>query len=245
MKRAKVVPIFKNSGSETVMKNYRPVSLLPVFSKILERIVYNRLFHYLIKHSILHPSQYGFQENLSTEQAILELQDRLLDIMNNKECCIGIFMDLSKAFDTLDHNILLKKLNHYGIRGIALDWFQNYLSDRCQYVNINGTNSELLPITCGVPQGSILGPLLFLIYINDLPLVSKKAVTILFADDTSALYRGKTYDELINIVDNDLSLLSDWFKCNKLALNESKTKYIIFHTRYKTPPEDFVITLME
>ena len=243
MKRAKVVPIFKNSGSTAVMKNYRPVSLLPVFSKILERIVYNRLFHYLIKHSILHPSQYGFQKHLSTEQAILELQDRLLDILNNKECCIGIFMDLSKAFDTLDHRILLKKLSHYGIRGIALDWFQNYLSDRCQYVSINGTSSEQLPITCGVPQGSILGPLLFLIYINDLPLVSKRAVTVLFADDTNALYTGKTYDELIHVVCNDLSSLSDWFKCNKLALNESKTKYMIFHTRYNKPPENFVITL--
>ena len=243
MKKAKVIPIFKNSGSASVMKNYRPVSLLPVLSKILERIVYNRLFHYLIKHSILHPSQYGFQKYLSTEQAIVELQDRLSDIMNDKKCCIGIFMDLSKAFDTLDHHILLKKLSHYGIRGIALDWFRNYLSDRNQYVSIDGTCSGLLPVTCGVPQGSILGPLLFLLYINDLPLVSKSAVTILFADDTNALYTGKTYDELINVVCNDLRILSDWFKSNKLALNETKTNYMIFHTRHNKPPDNFVITL--
>ena len=243
MKKAKVIPIFKNSGEETIMKNYRPVSLLPVFSKVLERIVYNRLFHYLIKNAILHKSQYGFQKDLSTEQAILEMQDRLVKILNSKDCCVGIFMDLSKAFDTLDHNILLKKLSHYGIRGVALDWFQNYLSDRCQYVSINGANSGLLPITCGVPQGSILGPLLFLIYINDLPLVSKKAITILFADDTNALYTGKTYEELARVVCDDLAILSDWFKCNKLALNELKTKYIIFHTRFNKPPDNFDIIL--
>ena len=243
MKRAKVIPIFKNSGSEEVMKNYRPVSLLPVFSKILERIVYNRLFHFLIKHSILHLSQYGFQRNKSTELAILELQDRLVEILRNKECCAGIFMDLSKAFDTLDHQILLKKLSHYGVRGIALDWFQNYLTDRNQYVYINGTSSELLPISCGVPQGSILGPLLFLIYINDLPLASKSNATILFADDTNAIYTSQTYDDLNRIVCSDLTVLSDWFKCNKLALNESKTKLIIFHTIYNKPPDGFVITL--
>ena len=195
MKKAKVIPIFKNNGSDMDMKNYRPVSLLPVFSKILERVVYNRLFHFLVKHSILHPSQYGFQINLSTEQAILEVQDRILNIINNGDVCIGIFMDLSKAFDTLDHTILLSKLRNYGIRGIALQWFCNYLSNRKQYVSVNGTNSSILPIECGVPQGSILGPLLFLVYINDLPNVSN-ATTILFDDDTNAIYKGKSFTEL-------------------------------------------------
>ena len=243
MKKARVIPIFKNNGSKLVMKNYRPVSLLPAFSKILERIVYNRLFHYLVKNSILHPSQYGFQKGLSCEQAILELQDRIVDMMKNKNCCVGVFMDLSKAFDTLDHQILLSKLYHYGVRGVSLDWFRNYLSDRSQYVHVNNTNSELLPITCGVPQGSILGPLLFLIYINDLPSTSKHAITVLFADDTNALYTGNTYDELRTIVGRDLTILSDWFRSNKLALNEIKTKYIIFHNIYNRPPEDFVITI--
>ena len=243
MKLAKVVPIFKNSGINTIMKNYRPVSLLPVLSKVLERIVYNRLFHYLMKHKIFSASQYGFQPNRSTEHAILELQDRIMKIMNKKECCVGVFMDLSKAFDTLDHKILLDKLYHYGIRGVAHDWFRNYLSNRKQYVHINGTSSGQLPISCGVPQGSILGPLLFLVYVNDLATVSEHALTILFADDTNLIYNGKTYNELKILIKNDLSKISDWFKANKLALNESKTKYMIFHTSYNKPPTSFQIIL--
>ena len=174
------------------MKNYRPVSLLPALSKVLERIVYNRLFHYLVKHKILSLAQYGFQPNRSTEHAILELQDRVLDIINNKECCVGVFMDLSKAFDTLDHKILLDKLYHYGVRGVAHDWFRNYLRNRKQYVFVNGTSSERLPISCGVPHGSILGPLLFLIYVNDLANVFKHAITILFAETTNLIYKGQT-----------------------------------------------------
>ena len=119
------------------MKNYRPVSLLPAFSKKLERLVYNRLYSFIKKHHILSISQYGFQKYLSTELAILELQDRIADILHKKELCAGVFMDLSKAFDTLDHNIMLTKLRHYGIRGIALEWFRNYLVNRVQYVSVN------------------------------------------------------------------------------------------------------------
>ena len=188
-------------------------------------------------------AQYGFQPNRSTEHAILELQDRIMKIMTNKKCCVGVFMDLSKAFDTLDHKILLDKLEHYGIRGIAHDWFRNYLTNRKQYVNINGTSSGQLPITCGVPQGSILGPLLFLIYVNDLANVSKNAITILFADDTNTIYEGTSYDELMITVQDDLKDISNWFKTNKLALNETKTKFMIFHTRFNKPPDSFKIVL--
>ena len=243
MKQAKVVPIFKNSGSKEDMKNYRPVSLLPVLSKVLERIVYNRLFEYLVKHKLLHISQYGFQPNLSTELAIIELQDRIVEIIDNKECCVGVFMDLSKAFDTLDHNILLNKLFHYGIRGVAHTWFQNYLTNRCQYVTIDGENSLQMPISCGVPQGSILGPLLFLIYINDLATVSKNAFTILFADDTNNIYKSDTYENLMRIATHDLQNISDWFKANKLALNEAKTKFVIFHKPRNKPPSSFKLVL--
>ena len=137
----------------------------------------------------------------------------------------------------------MNKLNHYGIRGIALDWFKNYLSNRSQYVHINDTSSDPLPISCGVPQGSILGPLLFLIYINDLPLASKSAAAILFADDTNTLYTGKNYHELVVNVSIDLKILSDWFKCNKLALNETKTNLMIFHRKNNKPPENLTVTL--
>ena len=243
MKVAKVSPIYKNSGNNNLIKNYRPVSLLPVFSKVLERIVYNRLYKYITKHALLSISQYGFQKGLSTELAILELQDRVAEILGDSTRCLGIFMDLSKAFDTLDHQILLYKLEHYGVRGIALDWFKSYLSGRTQYVSINNTDSDVKPLTCGVPQGSILGPLLFLIYINDLALVFDKGIPILFADDSNGIYIASNYKDLTTNVNTELRIIAEWFRTNKLAVNESKTKYMLFHTRGNNPPEEIVITL--
>ena len=243
MKKARVIPIFKNNGSNRIMKNYRPVSLLPVFSKILERIVYNRLFKYLNKHILLAISQYGFREGLSTELAILELQDRICNIISKGSCCAGIFMDLSKAFDTLDHTILLAKLEHYGVRGLALQWFKSYLHNRCQYVQLNDNMSSTLKLTCGVPQGSILGPILFLLYINDLAHIKINGVPILFADDTNTLYEQPSYESLRRVMNRDLQILSDWFAQNKLSINETKTKYIIFFSKHNAPPENFEIYL--
>lgn len=152
-------------------------------------------------------------------------------------------MDLSKAFDTLDHSIMLNKLRHYGIRGVALEWFKNYLQNRVQYVSINNACSDSLPIECGVPQGSILGPLLFLIYINDLAHVSPDAISILFADDTNVIYRSQSYETLNKIINNELTLLSAWFNENKLALNVSKTKFMIIHFINQKPPDEFKVFL--
>ena len=133
MKIAKVVPIFK-SKDDTLFNNYRPISLLPTFSKIIERLVHTRLSHYLNAHGLLNQSQYGFLKNLSTDQAILELQDRITKSLASKKWCSGIFLDMSKAFDTLNHDILLSKMSHLGIRDTPLQWFKNYLYARCQYV---------------------------------------------------------------------------------------------------------------
>ena len=227
MKLAKVVPIYKSGGKE-IISNYRPVSLLPVFSKILEKIVYKRLYNYLEKFNILTPSQYGFRKSLSTNLAILEMQDRAVNYLSNNENCVGIFLDLSKAFDTLNHTILLSKLEHLGVRGTALSWFGNYLTNRAQFTEINSQKSSLKSISCGVPQGSILGPLLFLIYMNDIVKVSNDCDFIIFADDTNLLFHKNSHSELRGLINECLIKMSMWFKANKLSLNVKKTKLIYF-----------------
>ena len=144
------------------------------------------------------------------------------------------FYRLKKAFDTVNHKILLSKLEHYGIRGLPLDWFESYLTDRKQFVSLNGESSELKDISCGVPQGSVLGPLLFLIYINDLPNVSEKLNFFLFADDTNIYYESNDLQKLENVINHELKqLLSLWLKVNRLALNISKTNFLIFHSKQR------------
>ena len=172
MKIARVILLFK-SGYNSLFTNYRPVSVLPVFSKFLERIVYNCLLDFLNKYDILSRNQYGFRKNYSTTHALIQLYDKISSAFDDKKVTLGLFIDLSKAFDTVNHEILLDKLEHYGVRGIALQWFKSYFSCRQQFVQYNSYNSSLLHITCEVPQGSILGPLLLLVYINDLCSVSK------------------------------------------------------------------------
>jgi hypothetical protein len=232
MKMAKVIPVYKNKEINE-LKNYRPISLLPAFSKILEKVVYKRLYQYFNNNGLFFNSQYGFRPSHSTELAINEFQDIIIKNIKNKLCSLGIFLDLSKAFDTLQHEILINKLQHYGVRGIALQWFQNYLTNRFQTVNIDNIFYDKRKIVCGVPQGSVLGPLLFLVYINDLPNVSKIARFIVFADDTNIIYSNKDIRNLETTSNNDLQNISDWFRLNKLSLNISKTKFIIFDTKNK------------
>ena len=233
LKIANVTPLYKSDDS-FVFNNYRPVSLLCVLSKVFEKVMYNRLLEFLESYKILTNSQFGFRKLHSTFMALMTLMDRLITSLENDEHVIGIFLDFSKAFDTVDHVILLNKLSHYGIRGSALKWFESYLSNRKQYVTYNGISSLTKTVKCGVPQGSILGPLLFLIYINDLCSVCKHTFPILFADDTNLFSSGKEIEALEANINSELSHISTWLKVNKLSLNIKKTHYMIFRKRKKS-----------
>ena len=233
LKIARVVPIHKKE-SKNNFTNYRPISILPGFSKILERLVFNRCISFLNKHDILFENQFGFRPKHSTNMAIIKLVDKIVNAANNNEITAGIFLDLSKAFDTIKHDILLDKMAHYGFRGIVLDWFKSYLTNRKQFVEYNIRKSTIRLINSGMPQGSILGPLGFIIYVNDIPNSVPDLSLILFADDTSAFTSHKDLSTLNNIMNNGLSKLNTWFKSNKLSLNLKKTNYMLLGTRNKT-----------
>lgn len=233
LKIAKVVPVFK-SGDCSQFSNYRPISVLPCFSKVLEKLVYNRMMNHLQKWDILYEHQYGFRKKHSTEMAILQLVDKIHIAFNKNEYALGIFLDLSKAFDTVNYDILLQKLLHYGFSGTTYKWLNNYIHNRQQFVNVNGFSSEYSTLTCGVPQGSILGPLLFLIYINDLSAVMSCLFPVLFADDTNLFFSHNDFSVLMAKANSDLEYISKWFKLNKLSLNVKKSSFIVFTSKNKT-----------
>jgi len=241
LKIARVIPIFKN-GDKSLLVNYRPISILPAISKVFEKAVLTRLKSYLEHNSILDRSQHGFRSSHNVTTAITDALNFVTRALDNNEFCVATFLDISKAFDSIDHDILLQKLFHYGIRGIALSWFRSYLSNRFQYVAVNGINSAFLPIDCGVPQGSLLGPILFLIFINDLPNSDKFVKFILFADDTTVLVADKSLCNLTKNLNSSLHLLTNWYMHNRLSINLLKSNYMVFHLNKKSNT-DLMLTI--
>lgn len=232
LKIAKVTPIFK-SGTKSDPNNYRPISVLPVISKIFEKIIYNRLDAYLTSINFLYPKQYGFRTMSNTLSATVDLVNKIKNSIDEKKIALGIFIDLKKAFDTVSHELLLNKLNDIGINGTAHKIFKSYLTNRLQIVKIGEYQSTPRLITYGVPQGSILGSILFLIYINNISKLELKGELSLYADDTTLFYYGNNIDNVIRDSQDDLNILNVWFQCNLLTLNVSKTHYVIFSAKNK------------
>ena len=211
------------------MSNYRPISVLPCFSKLLERNMYNRLYKYLTTEKLLYSKQFGFQTGLSTEHAIVKLVDQIYKSFEKDHYTLGAFMDFLKAFDTVDHTILIRKLEMYGIKGINIAWFRSYLTNRVQYISLtHDLETDTENTCCGVPQGSILGPLLFLLYVNDLR-NSSALDPIMIADNTNLFYEHKDLKTFFSVVNQELQKINEWFEANKLSLDVGKTKYILFH----------------
>jgi hypothetical protein len=226
LKTAKIIPVFK-SGDSSSMDNYRPIAMLDVFSKVMEKIICNRLCSHLDANNLISDFQFGFRSNHSTLHPMLHFMNKITNSLEKKEHAIAIFCDLRKAFDCCNHKILLSKLCKMGIKGRELLWFQNYLCGRKQYVAINDSYSKISEISIGVPQGSILGPILFLIYINDLPVCSN-FLSLLFADDTTLLLSHPDINVLIQMVNSEFRKVVNFFRSHKLALHPDKTKFMLF-----------------
>lgn len=237
LKIAKVLPLFKE-GDPTVFNNYRPISILPCFSKIIEKLVYVRILNHLNANNILYKHQYGFRKKHSTYMALVQLTEKIHEALHENKFAIGIFIDLSKAFDTVDHTILLLKLKRYGYHDTVLNWLRDYLYNRQQYVSIDGVVSSKMGISHGVPQGSILGPLLFLIFINDFGLLFDTALPIIFADDTNIVFSHSNFNSLIMHGNSILEQTSRWFQMNRLSLNINKTNYMVFRHINKNYSKD-------
>ena len=230
LKSAIVKPIFK-SGDPTLVSNYRPISILPYFSKLFEKIISDKLFNYLHSFNLLYPLQFGFRTGYSTEFAMIHFLDMLTDAID-KKLSVGLSLDLSKAFDMVPHDILLAKLSYFGIRGSIHCWFASYLNNRYQRVFFNNFYSDLKGINIGVPQGSILGPLLFLLYINDLPNSCPVLHPVLYADDTNLIFFDTSLENIILTLNNELPKVSLWFNSNRLRINPDKSHAVLFTSRY-------------
>ena len=232
LKTGKITPIYKKGNPEDI-GNYRPVSTLPIFGKLFEKVIYQRIFSFAQSKNLINSNQFGFRKSHSTSHAINHSVKIIEDALHKKKHILGIFIDLSKAFDTIDHETLLVKLNRYGIRSNALNLIKSYLSRRTQYTEVLGAKSESLTVRYGVPQGSVLGPLLFLLYINDISRASELGTFIMFADDTNIFVEGQTAAEAYSKGNELLNMVQKYMLLNKLHINMSKCCYI--HFKPKAP----------
>lgn len=242
LKDATVVPVYK-SGSETDVNNYRPISVLPLVSKIFEKCMYVRLLNFLTKYNVLSKYQFGFQRSKNTSDALLNFVEHIYNNLNDKKHVLGLSIDFKKAFDTVDHKILLSKLAKYGVHGTPYSWFASYLYGRSQRVRIGKVMSAARLVSYGVPQGSVLGPLLFLIYINDLDSISNDAHFTLFADDTTLACGDIAYGNLVRRSNVNLSNLYKWTTANRLSLNVSKTSVILFTNRLNSVEVPLIVNV--
>lgn len=240
LKVARVTPIYKG-GAHDHLSNYRPISVLTVFSKVFEGVIYNRLSTFFLKHNIISKYQYGFQKSKSTEQALLYIKDKIIANIENRQFTIGLFLDLKKAFDSIDHTILLNKLERYGIRGVAGNLLKSYLTKRSQYVEINSISSDILELEQGVPQGSKLGPLLFIVYVNDIINIKGPQELVMYADDTNIFFTSDDIIKLQSMVNAYAKQLANWLFDNKLQLNATKTTYILFRPHNKKVEKEISI----
>ena len=235
LKIAAIKPIHK-SGNKKDIKNYRPISILPLINKLFEKLIVSRIDSFIERNNILCDSQFGFRRGKDTEQATLKLLDCVTKVLQEGSLGAIMFLDFSRAFDTVDHATLLYKLDRYGIRGVALDLISSYLSNRKQCVYLNGAYSNKLDVSIGVPQGGCLSPLLFLLYTNDINFLDRNLKLTLFADDSTYTCSNACLVALADEINNYLNLILDWSHSNKLCLNIQKTKCLTFgHNRNLIP----------
>ena len=230
LKRAVVKPIYK-AGDKQNFSNYRPISLLPVISKLLEKLIYVRVIEHLVSNSVLNERQFGFRKGKSTYMPLLLLEEKITQAFEENNIVCGLYLDLRKAFDTVNTEILLDKISRYGIKHNAFNMLKSYLTDRTQCVEINRMRSGFLHIEMGVPQGSILGPLLFILYINDFPHICDNMTTYLYADDTAIFMEGRNEHELQNSLNRLMPKIAEWFIANQLSLNTDKTYYQVYSNK--------------
>lgn len=240
-KHALIVPIHK-AGDKKVVGNYRPISLLTTVSKVFERVINKRLVTYLEKNNLLSPNQFGFRKNKSTSEAVQKLCQFIASSLDMKKKCLAIFLDLAKAFDTVSIPLLLLKLENLGIRGTQLKLFEDYLSARTQSVRIGEYTSSPITVTCGIPQGSILGPTLFLVYINELcSMPIQNGCVLTYADDTAIVVQGDSWVGVYQAAQSFFNTVSSWLRHNKLTLNVDKTKYVAFSMKCPNIPDAFLL----